>query len=133
MNKYEKFQNYLKDISPYIIVVGSFARGEETAESDIDCYIKSRPEKEREENYDLDESYMPEILEITKRYGYEFSSCIIGHIAIEFFVPRMIELSSLFKIPRTSIITKRVIEGVELECAIDDKDASYEECLGYID
>lgn len=133
MDRYEKFQNYLKDIAPYIIVVGSFARGEETINSDIDCYIKSRPAKEREDNYDLDETYMPEILEITKRYGYQFSSCIIGHIAIDFYVPRMIELSSHYMIPKTTPITKRFVEGVELECAIDDKEAPYEECLGYIE
>lgn len=133
MTKDKNFQAYLKEIAPYVIVVGSFARGTATDWSDIDCYIKNRPEIERENDYDLDETYMPELIEITKKHGYEFSSCIIGHIAIEFNVPRMVELSSLYKIPKTSPITKRIVNGVEMECAVDDKNASYEDCLGYED
>lgn len=131
MTKLERFENFLKDIAPYVIVVGSYARGTETDESDIDCWIKTRPDEERGNDYELEETYMPEILQIVEKYNYGISSCIIGHIAIDFYVPRMIELSSLFKIPKGTPITKRVIYGVELECAVDDKDANYEDCMGY--
>lgn len=133
MARDKHFQAYLKEIAPYVIVVGSFARWTETNRSDIDCYIKNRPEIERETDYELNQTYMPELIEITHKYGYVFSSCIIGHIAIELDVPRMVELSSLYKIPRTSPITKRCIYGVKMECAVDDKEAYYEDCLGYDD
>jgi len=38
-----KFVNFLKEIAPYVIVVGSFARNEEHAGSDIDCFLRARP------------------------------------------------------------------------------------------
>ena len=35
----ELFESFLRAIAPYVIVVGSFGRNEETEDSDIDCYL----------------------------------------------------------------------------------------------
>ena len=42
----ELFESFLNAIAPYVIVVGSFGRNEETEDSDIDCFLRSKPLKE---------------------------------------------------------------------------------------
>lgn len=42
----ELFESFLRAIAPYVIVVGSFGRNEETEDSDIDCYLRSKTPEE---------------------------------------------------------------------------------------
>lgn len=132
-------QEFLKDISPYCIVCGSYARREETDKSDIDFYVKRKPEdvidREVEENdYNpVEETYIDKIIEIAEKYNLYWSSVVINHIAIEKQegIPIMMEFSSLYKIPKTSLIKEREIFGVKLQTAKDDKECSIEDCLDY--
>lgn len=133
----QNYINFLEEISPYVIVVGSFAKGTQRPESDIDLYIKRRPEKELEERWEeeLDEYYMPEIIDIANKYDFHFTSVIIGHIAIERTnnIPRMIELSYHYNISKNEPIKKIEIEGIKFKAAIDNKDLNFEETIDYIE
>lgn len=119
----------LKEIAPYVVVCGSFARNQENEASDIDCFLRSRPVEEVDSEIGND-TYMPEILEIIKRYNLITESVIVGHIAIERQqgIERMIEISSHYKIPHINKLFYRNIHGVELLCGQDNKEAEYEEC-----
>lgn len=123
------FVEFLKDIAPYVVVVGSFGRNEETEASDIDCYLRSRPVDEADPEAD-NETYMPEILQLLGRYCFEWSSVITGHVAVErqLGVPRMVEISSHYCIPYTASVFHRGIYGVDFLCAADSKDCSVEDC-----
>lgn len=123
------FEKFLEDIAPYVIVVGSFARKEEHDRSDIDCYLRSRnPENVNPEIGN--DTFMPEILDIIRRYGFYADSVVVGHIAVERQpgVPRMVEISSHYRIPLSSNIFHREIYGVQFLCAVDDKDCPNENC-----
>lgn len=133
----EKYKEFLKEISKYVIVVGSFARGTQTIESDIDCYVKRRPQKEIDENFeqDIDEYYMPELIKLANKYNFIWSSVIIGHIALERFennIPRMIELSYHYNIGKTEEIKKIEIEGIQFDAANDNKDLLFEDTIDNI-
>lgn len=123
-------KSFLKEIAPYVVVVGSFGRGEEHSGSDIDCFLRSRPRDE----VDLEignETYMDEILDIVDRNDLEFSSVISGHIAIERQpgFPRMIEISSHYRIPEESKLFYRDVDGVKMLSAQDDKTCDIENCM----
>ncbi len=127
---YEKFCNFLRELAPYVVVVGSFGRGEEHDGSDIDCYLRSRPRAEvNPEAAENNETYMPEVRELVERYGYITGSVIAGHIAVERQpeVPRMVEVSSHYRIRSTEAVSIREIYGVPFLCAKDDKDAPLDE------
>ena len=123
------YSSFLKEISKYVVVVGSFGRGGENAQSDIDCFLRSRPRDE----VDLEignETFMPEILDIIQAYNLEWSSVVCGHVAVERQpgVPRMIEISSLYRIPTSSQLFYRDVDGVPMLCAQDDKNCDFECC-----
>ena len=123
------FEEFLQKIAPYVIVCGSFAREEENAASDIDCFLRSRPIEEIDLEIGND-TYMPEILEIIKEYGFITDSVIVGHIAVERQdgVPRMVEISSHYKLPHENKMFYRDIHGVKLLCCQDNKEADADEC-----
>lgn len=123
------FSSFLKEIAPYVIVVGSFARKTETDESDIDCYLRSYPISERDYENNIT-SYMPKILEIIQKYGYKTESVFPQHIAIpsQNEVMRMVEITSSYRIPCTEQIFSRNIYGVQFLCAVDDKEADFSNC-----
>ena len=97
------FEKFLQDIAPYVIVVGSFARKEEHDGSDIDCYLRNRAPEDVNPEIGND-TFMPEILDIIQQYGFFSDSVLVGHIAVErqAGVPRMVEISSHYKIPAGS-------------------------------
>lgn len=117
------YKAFLKEIAPYVVVVGSFGRMAEGETSDIDCFLRSRPVEEVDPEIGTDETYMPEILDIVKDYDLEWSSVIIGHIAVEQQpgIPRMIEISSHYRIPAENTLFYRDVEGIQMLCAEDDK------------
>lgn len=127
---YEQFSSFLRELAPFVVVVGSFGRGEENDGSDIDCYLRSRPRAEVDpEAAENNETYMPEVLKLVERYGYVTDSVIAGHIAVERQpeVPRMVEVSSHYHIRSSEALTVREIYGVPFLCARDDKDAPLDE------
>lgn len=79
---FEVMQTLLKDIKEYVIVVGSVAEGRNNEKSDIDFYVKTKPEKEFEKelelnNYSTDgieETYIDVIIKILGNYGIDWES-----------------------------------------------------------
>lgn len=123
------YHAFLEKIAPYVVIVGSFARSEETVDSDIDCFLRSRPV----ENVDPEisnETFMPEILDLIRTHQLCWSSVLIGHVAVEQpGYPRMIEISSHYRIPHTAEPFYREIDGVRMMCAQDDRFCDYEDCF----
>ena len=81
----------LKDISPYVIVTGSYARGAQTASSDIDFFVKEKTEAERDQECeekgidysDTEETYVEDLIRYFESLGYSWSSCFLGSFAID--------------------------------------------------
>lgn len=81
----------LKDISPYVIVTGSYARGAQTIFSDIDFLVKEKTEEEREQECEekgidyseTEETYVEDLIRYFESLGYSWSSCFIGSFAID--------------------------------------------------
>ena len=123
------FEEFLRRIAPYVVVCGSFAKGTENEKSDIDCFLRSRPIDEVDPEIGND-TYMPEVLAIIKEYGFITDSVLIGHIAVEkqLGVPRMVEISSHYRIPYQNQLFYRDIYGVQLLCGQDNKDINQELC-----
>lgn len=119
--------SFLREIAPYVVVCGSFSRNAETPHSDIDCFLRSRP-REAVDPEQGNETYMMEILDIIKKAGLIWSSVICGHVAVEQQpgFPRMIEISSLYRIPAAAQPFYRDVDGVRMLCAPDDKTCSFE-------
>lgn len=109
------------------MVCGSFARNAESPSSDIDCFLRSRPRDEVDPERG-DETYMPEILDIISKNDLAWSSVICGHVAVEQQTgfPRMIEISSLYRIPSAIKPFYRSVDGVQMLCAPDDKECAFE-------
>lgn len=130
-------ENFLKEVSKYCIVCGSYARGTQTEYSDIDFYIKRRPEEiidfEMNEFGEAEETYIKDIIEVADKYNLEWTSVILGHIAVEVQpgIPIMLEFSYHYKIPKTSPIKEVEIFGIKFESAVDDKDCCIEYCINY--
>ncbi len=130
----ELFESFLRAIAPYVIVVGSFGRNEETEDSDIDCYLRSKTPEEIDPETG-DDTYMPEIIAIVDSFGLAWSSVIIGHIAVErqSGIPKMVEISYHYHIPCTEPVFEREICGVRFLCARDDKNCPLEQCSDFLD
>lgn len=132
MSDLSRFQQFLQAIAPYVVVVGSWARNAETEDSDIDCFLRFRPVEE----VDLEiqnETYMEEVLEIINSLNLDWSSVIVGHVAVERTssdIERMVEISNHYRIPSTSVPFWRTIHGVDMLCAPDDKNADIDDCMG---
>lgn len=127
--------NLLASLAPYVVVVGSFGRGEESVGSDIDLFLRSRPRETVDPALD-NETYMPEVIQLIQNLGFSkhCDSVILGHIAIARTagIPRMVEISSWYRIPATEHLYIREIYGVKMLCAKDHKDANYEDCFDCI-
>lgn len=81
----------LKDISPYVIVTGSYARGAQTELSDIDFFVKEKTEAERDQECEekgidyseTEETYVEDLIRYFEGLGYSWSSCFPGSFAID--------------------------------------------------
>lgn len=95
----------LKDISPYVIVTGSYAFGTQTPESDIDFYIKWKTDEERNKECeekgidwcDTEETYTHELIAYFESLGYTWSSCFVSSFAVD-DTPIPLEFSAFYSI-----------------------------------
>lgn len=81
----------LKEISPYVIVTGSYAFGTQKSTSDIDFYVKQKSDEERDKEAeekgiewsDTEETYVKDLISYFEDLGYTWSSCFIQSFAID--------------------------------------------------
>lgn len=106
----------LQELKPYVIVTGSYAEGTQTEASDIDFYIKFRPEDEyNPEDPKSDETYFPEIRAIIEKHGYEWGSVFVSSLHVD-DTPIKLEFSAYYQVDLDNLFGI-VIEGVRLEAA----------------
>ena len=125
MTSLDKFKKFLEAVSSYVVVCGSFARGTQTASSDIDFYVGLKED-------DNEQSFLPEIKKICKKFGYEMDSVIVGHISVskEETKVRQVEFSTLFRLPLSEPLFAIKVYGVEFLACRDNKEVSFEDCWG---
>lgn len=121
----EAVRDILNEIKDYVYVVGSYARGTQNLNSDIDLYVKRRSEEELELNgyYDGEgeEHYIDKVIEAFEKRGVKWESLIIGYVNTRNLSP-MIEASYLFEVDEedenleTHIIS---VLGVPMVATID--------------
>lgn len=118
----------LVELEPYVIIVGSYARGDNHSGSDIDMYIRKRRDKEFEDDWygELDESYITEVIDVLKKYNVHWDSLISQYIHTT-SLPVQIELSSIFKISKNELLKRVTIFGVSMVAARDDKNLKSED------
>lgn len=126
----EKIAKVLTELKPYVIVVGSFARGDNHARSDIDLYIKRRPEEELDEYWELnlEEHYIDKVIEVFESNQLEWDSLLVGYVHTN-TLPIQIEAATYYKIPKNTCIQTKNILGVEMEYAIDNKELDPDDAL----
>lgn len=124
----EGVTSVLKDLKEYVIVVGSYARGDNHIESDIDLYVKRRPQEELDSDWfgEIEEHYIDKVIEVFEKHNLKWGSLIIGYVHTN-DLPVQIEASSLFNIPKSTPIIKKNIFGIEIDTAVDEKDLSPED------
>lgn len=119
---YNLIQKILNEIKPFVYVVGSVAEGTDDDFSDIDFYVKLKPQseldKEIEANFysldGIDESYLEKIIDVLNDYKIKWSSSVISYITTE-NAPVQLEFSTLFNIKNKTTSTVSVY-GVKMNC-----------------
>ena len=124
-----KLAEFLKRIAPYVVLCGSWARGEETESSDLDFYVRQKPQNSEEEPL-IDTSYLPDIIQIVEEFGYSIDSCVIGSITLteETTKGPQLEFSSLYRLPKNRKLKVRVFAGVPFITCVDDKTTPFDSC-----
>lgn len=125
---------FLRTVAPWVILCGSQARDQATPLSDYDFFVRQKPQPEDEEP-SIDTSYLPDIIEKAKEFGYEIDSCIIGSITlgVETTGSYQLEFSSLYRLPIGSPIGVKTIFGIDFLTCEDDKNARFEDCYDVLD
>lgn len=128
------YQLFLQAIAPYVVLCGSFARGEENENSDLDFFVRQKPQDPEEEPQN-DTSYLPELIRIIKCFGYEIDSCVIGSVTIPASSTgvRQLEFSYLYRLPTANSITVREVDTAVFLTCVDDKNAEYDNCYDTLD
>ena len=131
------FQQLLEKLAPYVIVVGSFAKGtyKGTLYSDLDFYIRRRPQEELDKDLygELPEHYTDTVQEIFEQNGIEFESLMIGHFGVKPTqqIPLLLEFYTMFLIPKDEKIFNLDVFGVTMKAAKDNKDIQLEDTIDY--
>lgn len=111
----EELKQILEDIKEYVIVTGSYAEGKQTSSSDIDFYIKPKPEDEinLEADY-VEDTYCMDLIRYFEKQGYKIGSVYIDSFHIdEAAIP--LEFSSSYEIDENNIFEIEIL-GVKM-CA----------------
>ena len=129
-----RYELFLQEIAPYVVLCGSYARGEENENSDLDFYVRQKPQDPDKEP-EIDTSYLPKITALAKCFGYEIDSCVVGSITLpsDSTKGRQLEFSYLYKLPVENPLGVREIDGVTFLTCIDNKEAKYDDCFDTID
>lgn len=111
----ENLIEILQTISDRVIVTGSYAYGTQTEYSDIDLYVKEKPEElvDCEAQY-VEDTYTRELIRYFESMGYKWSSCMIESFAVDdTYIP--LEFSSLYSIEAQTYEIE--ILGVKMQAA----------------
>lgn len=129
-----KLIQFLNRISPYVVLCGSYAKGQETEASDLDFYVRQKPQNPEEES-PIDTSYLPDIIQIAEEFGYEIDSCVLGSITLSAETTGIIQLefSYLYRLPKGNPIRIRNVLGVDFLTCEDDKNVPFEDCFESLD
>lgn len=130
----ENYETFLKRIAPYVILCGSFARETETDSSDLDFFVRQKPQNPEEE-LQVDTTYLPDIMAIAEEMDYDIDSCVVGSITLsaETTGVRQLEFSYLYKLPSVNPIGVRFYRGIPFLTCEDDKEADYDLCFDSLD
>lgn len=125
-----KMKKLLNDLKPYVIVVGSFAKGTNKANSDIDLYVKRRPQKELDEDWynEIQEHYIDKVIEVFESNGLGWDSLFVGYVHTN-DLSVQVEASSLFRIHKDEELKIIDVFGVEMLSAIDNEELDYDKTL----
>lgn len=119
----EKVRALVKDLRPYVWVVGSYAMDEQRLISDFDMMPKRKTLAECEAGDNDEEYYHEEIREVLKKHG--FKSTLEGFPPAgtwSFFAWRTIDIAHFDLPSEVKIVTKRVsVLNVEMECLEYDR------------
>lgn len=112
------------------MVVGSFAKGTNHADSDIDLYIKRRPQEELDEDWygEMEDTYIDKVIEVFEQNRLKWDSLFVGYVHTN-DLSIQIEASYLFKIPKNPTIQPLEVFGVEMDSTVDDKNINYGDTL----
>jgi predicted nucleotidyltransferase len=122
MSDFKKLQKVLTELNPYVVVVGSFARGTNDENSDIDLFVKRRPQEELDDDWygELEEHYIDKVIEVFESNNLSWDSLFVSYVHTN-DLSVQIEVSSLFRIPKDSEFKTIDVFGVKMLSAIDDK------------
>lgn len=129
----KQLQKVLSEVRPYVIVCGSFATGKNNRWSDIDMYIKRRPQDELDEDWynEVEEHYIDKVLEVFESNGLEWDSIVAGYIHTN-TLPVQLEAASYFKIHKDTEIKIIDVFGVKMESGADNKDVRFDDAIDYV-
>ena len=121
---------FLERIAPFVVLCGSYAREEETENSDLDFFVRQKPQDPYNDP-PVDTSYLPDIVQIATELGYKIDSCVVGSITISAEETKVIQLefSYLYKLPVVNPLGIRNILGTDFITCEDDKNADFEDCF----
>ena len=112
----DELKQILKDIKDYVIVTGSYATGKQTVTSDIDFYIKARPEEEVDlEANPVEDTYCRQLMKYFENRGYQVGSVFIDSFHVdESAIP--LEFSHYYEIDENNCFDIDIL-GVKLKAS----------------
>lgn len=88
----------LNQLSPMVVLTGSFMEGTATENSDIDLYIKPLPPRHALRKHGA-EDYTPIIIDLLQKWGFSISSCYPQTFATDAF-GWMLDFSAYYEIEK---------------------------------
>ena len=113
----EELKQILEDIKNYVIVTGSYATGTQNSNSDIDFYIKGKPEDEidLETNY-VEDTYCMTLIRYFNKKGYRIGSVYIDSFHIDdTIIP--LEFSSSYEVDENNTFEIDIL-GIKMTASI---------------
>ncbi|MNV39760.1 hypothetical protein D3C71_1313500 [compost metagenome] len=105
-------QTVLSELNPYVYVVGSFARGKEYDDSDIDLYIRRYEDEDG-----IEQTYTSKIIEVLDRLKVSWDSDFIDSLGVR--LDRFIDLSTWFSMPEILEPFDIEVCGVKMQAVLN--------------
>lgn len=117
MDSKEALKAILEDIKDFVIVTGSYATGKQNEYSDIDFYIKSKPEDEVDlEANPVEDTYCLQLMNYFKQKGYNVGSVFIDSFHIDdTYIP--LEFSHYYEIDENKLFNIKILD-VNLKASV---------------